>query len=82
MENNLNNRMNEKVLPIVAAVVGHSIWSRRSSRPLHMGVQLSFYAYGLVGDLPGRSSDCKVFHRLPDSQYIDTDGKIQAFPQR
>ena len=26
MENNLNNRMNEKVLPIVAAVVGHSIW--------------------------------------------------------
>ncbi len=26
MENNLNNKMNEKVLPIVAATLGHSIW--------------------------------------------------------
>ena len=71
MENNLNNRMNEKVLPIVAAVVGHSIW----------GFSYLFTRMAL-SDLSGRSSDCKVFHRLPDSQYIDTDRKIQAFPQR
>lgn len=72
MENNLNNRMNEKVLPIVAAVVGHSIW----------GFSYLFTRMGPIGYLPGRSSDCEVFHRLPDSQYIDTDGKVQTFSQR